>query len=215
MLVEEIMNTTPIHIKAEASIENAMNLIHQHKIRHLPVTDEKDRIIGIVSDRDIRDAAPSIFHAGEQKEDLQNPVSRIMTSPVITANRLDFVEEAAVVLYENDISALPVAEDNDKLAGIVTETKILHNLVRLTGAHQPSSRIEIKVSNVPGELAFISSIFQEEQINITSVLVYPGNNSESKYLTFRVQTMDPRRVIQKIEAAGYKTKWPRLPGGNE
>ncbi|RSL32926.1 CBS domain-containing protein [Salibacterium salarium] len=215
MLVEEMMQSDPIHISDTTTIENAMDLIHQHKIRHIPVTDTMDMLIGIVSDRDIRDASPSIFHVNEFKEDMKKPVSHIMKYPVITAHPLDFVEEAAVVLYENDISALPVVDDNDKLIGILTETDVLHTLVRLTGAHQPSSRIEVKVSNVPGQLAAISSIFKEAKVNVTSVLVYPGTSLDSKFLTFRVQTMDPRYLIKKLDDAGYETKWPRVPGLNE
>ncbi|MDQ0298545.1 acetoin utilization protein AcuB [Salibacterium salarium] len=215
MLVEEIMQSNPIHISDGTTIETAMDLIHQHKIRHIPVVDSSHILKGIVSDRDIRDASPSIFHVNEFKEDMKRPVSTIMKYPVITAHPLDFIEEAAVILYENDISALPVVEDDDKLKGILTETEVLHTLVRLTGAHQPSSRIEVKVSNVPGQLAAISSIFKEAQVNVTSVLVYPGTIPNTKFLTFRVQTMDPRQLIHNIEKLGYETKWPRVPGLNE
>ncbi|MGY4689200.1 acetoin utilization AcuB family protein [Salibacterium sp. K-3] len=215
MLVEEIMNSDPVCIHADDLIETAVEYIHRHKIRHIPVVDNNNILTGIVSDRDIRDASPSIFHTRSREEHLKNPVSRIMTYPVITASRLDVVEEAAFILYDKDISALPVIEDDDKLAGILTETNVLHTLVELTGAHQPSSRIEIKVEDQPGELAVITSIFQRKRINVISVLVYPGKDDTHKYLSFRVQTMDPRDIIQTLEKAGYEVSWPRIPGMNE
>ncbi|SDH73203.1 acetoin utilization AcuB family protein [Alteribacillus bidgolensis] len=215
MLVEEIMKPDIVTITKHTTIKEAMQLLHKKKIRHIPVVEEDRTIAGIVSDRDIRDASPSIFHLKEHEEDLQLPASKIMKSPVITVQRLDFVEEAAVILYENDISALPVVTEGEKVIGILTETDVLHTLVKLTGAHQPSSRIEVQVPNISGQLADISAIFKENKVNVISVLVYPDQGPETKILTFRVQTMDPRHIIQKIEAKGYEIMWPRVPGINQ
>ncbi|SFQ07701.1 acetoin utilization AcuB family protein [Salibacterium halotolerans] len=215
MLVEEIMNEDPVYLHAGDSIEKALKYIDQHKIRHIPIVDENHILTGIVSDRDIRDASPSIFHTRSQEEHLKKAVSRIMSVPVITANPLDVVEDAAVVLYNNGISSLPVTGDHDNLLGMVTESTVLHTLVELTGAHQPSSRIEVKANDRPGELAAVTSIFHRKQMNVISVLVYPGRDDVSKYLAFRVQTMDPRDVIHDLKEAGYEVSWPRIPGLNE
>lgn len=211
MLVEEIMKTDMIKIKEDTTIQEAMDLLQKHRIRHIPVVDEDMLIVGIVSDRDIRDASPSVFQLNALKEELNRPVSDIMKYPVITAHPLDFVEEAAVVLFENDISALPVAVD-DKLVGMLTETNVLHTIVKLTGAHQPSSQIEVVVPNIYGHLADLSALFKQHKINITSVLVYPSEDLKHKVLTFRVQTMDPRPIMNMIEEAGYHVKRPHFPG---
>lgn len=211
MYVEEIMKTDMINITKETTIQDAMDLLQKNRIRHIPVVDEHMLIVGIVSDRDIRDASPSVFQLDALKEELNRPVSDIMKYPVITAHPLDFVEEAAVVLFENDISALPVAID-DKLVGMLTETNVLHTIVKLTGAHQPSSQIEVVVPNIYGHLADLSALFKQHKINITSVLVYPSEDLTHKVLTFRVQTMDPRPVMNMIEEAGYHVKRPHFPG---
>ncbi|WP_252313562.1 acetoin utilization AcuB family protein [Sinobaca sp. H24] len=211
MLVEEIMKTDMIKINKDTTIQEAMDLLQKHRIRHIPVVDEDMLIVGIVSDRDIRDASPSVFQLNALKEELNRPVSDIMKYPVITAHPLDFVEEAAVVLFENDISALPVAVD-DKLVGMLTETNVLHTIVKLTGAHQPSSQIEVVVPNIYGHLADLSALFKKHKINITSVLVYPSEDLKHKVLTFRVQTMDPRPIMNMIEEAGYHVKRPHFPG---
>ncbi|WP_252314583.1 acetoin utilization AcuB family protein [Sinobaca sp. H24] len=211
MLVEEIMKTDMIKINKETTIKDAMDLLQKNRIRHIPVVDEDMLIVGIVSDRDIRDASPSVFQLDAIKEELNRPVSDIMKYPVITAHPLDFVEETAVVLFENDISALPVAVD-DKLVGMLTETNVLHTIVKLTGAHQPSSQIEVVVPNIYGHLADLSALFKQHKINITSVLVYPSEDLTHKVLTFRVQTMDPRPIMNMIEEAGYHVKRPHFPG---
>lgn len=212
MLVEEAMKTDVITVNKETTIQEAIELLEKHKIRHIPVVEQDHTLIGIVSDRDIRDARPSIFHKHlDDDQFLQEPVSKIMKSPVHTAHPFDCIDEAAVILYEKDIGSLPVVTDDDKLEGILTETDVLHTLIKLTGAHQPSSRIEVVVPNISGQLANIANILKEHDVNVTSVLVYPTKDTKNKTLTFRVQTMDPRQIISEIKKKGYEVSWPALP----
>lgn len=212
MIVEEIMNIGITTLKATATIQDAIEIMNKNRIRHIPIVDDEMHILGIVTNRDIRDASPSIFHADEHKEDFLKPVTEIMTTNVITAHRLDFVAEVSAIFYEHNIGCLPITED-DKLIGIITETDILHTLVELMGAHQPSSQIDVLVENITGKLADIAHIFKERKVNITSVLVYPYSDDPNyKVLTFRVQTMDPRGIIEAIEKEGYKVLWPNIPG---
>lgn len=211
MFVEEIMVKEVITIERTTLIRTALELLEKHRIRHIPVIDENHYVVGIVADRDIRDASPSIFQPGDDKKELDQPVSTIMTSPVITIMSYDLMADAAVVLYENDISALPVVSSDDKLVGILTETNVLHTLVKMTGANQPSSQIDIVVPNLSGQLAELSLIFKEKSTNVISVLLFPHKEIDKQVLSFRVQTMDPRRLIAAIEEKGYTVQWPRTP----
>ncbi|ARK31741.1 acetoin utilization AcuB family protein [Halalkalibacter krulwichiae] len=211
MIIEYIMKRNVITIKDTATIKEAMQLLELHQIRHIPITNERNRLVGIVSDSDIRDASPSIFHFTDHLEDFLKPISTIMKRNVITAHPLDFVEEVSTLFYEHHIGCLPILDD-DELVGIVTETDMLHTLVELMGAHQPSSHIEVKVENITGKLADIAAIFKELNVSIISVLVYPYHDPSYKILVFRVQTIDPRRIIKVIEANGYNVLWPSEPG---
>lgn len=212
MIVEEIMNKNVITLRPHDRIEMACEIIQTKRIRHIPIVNEKNHVIGIVTDRDIRDVSPSILHSEEHLEDLQKPIASIMTEEVITGHPLDFVEEICSIFYEHNIGCLPI-ESEGKLVGIVTETDMLHTLVKVMGADQPSSLIEIKVENKLGMLAEVAQIFSEKKVNIISVLIYPDkNDNSSKILLFRVQTMNPMRVIQELENYGYTVLWPNLPG---
>lgn len=210
MLVEEIMNKDVVTLTKDATIKDAMNTLNEHRIRHIPIVDEKNQVIGIVSDRDIRDAGPSTLDK-DHKVNLDQPISIIMKRDVFTAHPLDFVEEISSDFYEYNIGCLPIVED-DRLVGIVTETDMLHTLVRLMGAHQPSSQIEVRVENITGKLAEIAALFKKNNVNITSVLVYPCKDPNYKILVFRVQTMDPRSIIADIEREGYTIVLPQMPG---
>jgi acetoin utilization protein AcuB len=212
VIVEEIMKTAVTVLSKEDTIADAIRIMNEKRIRHLPITDEAGRLQGLVTDRDIRDATPSIFHTELFKEDLQRPLKMIMKTDIITGHPLDFAEEIAAVFYEQRIGCLPIINDN-KLVGIVTETDLLHTLVQLTGAHQPGSQIEVKVPNRAGMLFEIAEVICKRKANIQSVLVYPDKKDDKyKILVIRVQTMNPTLVVEDLKKAGHHVLWPSLPG---
>lgn len=212
MIVEEIMKTNVATLKPSNTIEDAIRLMESKRIRHIPITDDGKKVIGLVTDRDIKEAAPSIFRREEHSEDLQKPLDAIMKKNVITGHPLDFVEETAALFYEQKISCLPVVQDS-RLVGIVTETDLLYTLVELTGAHQPGSQIEIKVPNRTGTLYEIANVIRNRKANIQSILVYPDKKDDGyKILVIRVQTMNPVGLIHDLKAEGHHVLWPNIPG---
>ncbi|MCA0972779.1 acetoin utilization AcuB family protein [Halobacillus litoralis] len=212
MLVEEIMKSEVITLKADASIETALKLLQENHIRHIPIIDDEHQVIGIVSDRDVRDACPSIFDGDTNPDELQHPIESIMTSPVITVHPLDFVEEVASIFYEHEIASVPVTT-NDKLVGILTEKDMLYTLIQLTGTHVQSSQIEVKVINKPGILPKVTQVFGKRKVNISSVLIYPYKPDEAyKIIVVRLQTMNPLPIIEDLKAEGYEVLWPQMPG---
>jgi len=189
-------------------ISDALELMKEKRIRHLPIVNSNNELQGIVSDRDLRDASPSIFEDEKHKEFVNLTVSQVMVDDVITALPMDFVEEAALTMVEHQISCLPVEEDNI-LVGIITETDLLNTLVRLTGADLPTSRLEIKVDNESGQLSDVSNIIKEHKVNIQSVLVYPSFQDKSKkVLVFRIQSIDLRPLLSSLKQKNYNIIWP-------
>ncbi|WP_456273725.1 acetoin utilization AcuB family protein [Bacillus sp. AK031] len=212
MIVEEIMKTEVETLRAEDTIEQAIKLLRDKKIRHIPIVDDNMAVIGIVSDRDVKDGTPSIFQKDKAAEELQNPLKLIMKTNVITGHPLDFVEEAAALFYEHQIGCLPIVKEN-RLIGIITETDLLYTLIQLTGAHQPGSQIEVKVENRSGVLYEVAGIIRKHNANIHSVLVYPDRQDENyKILVFRVRTINPMAVIEDLKKEGYVVLWPNMPG---
>ncbi|WP_338472054.1 acetoin utilization AcuB family protein [Niallia sp. XMNu-256] len=216
MIVEEIMTTNLITLNEEQTISEAHKLMHLHKIRHIPILDNKDRLIGLVSDRDVRDALPSILIDIEKEKDvLHLPIKKIMKTNLITGHPLDFVEEIGAIFYEHKIGCLPIVRDH-QLVGLITTSDLLHSLVELTGAHQPGSQIEVKVPNQAGVLYEVSKFFHARKAKILSVLLYPDKSDERfKVFVIRVQTINPTDIINDLKNAGYEVLWPNLPGMNK
>ncbi|WP_339214274.1 acetoin utilization AcuB family protein [Ornithinibacillus sp. FSL M8-0202] len=209
MHVEEIMNRNVVTLSPTDSIAKAHELLVEYKIRHIPIVDKDNLVVGIVSDRDVRDASPSIFTSADSNSNiLEKEISSIMSSPVLTAHPLDFVEEVARIFYDREIACLPVVH-HDKLVGVITEKDLLYTLIQLTGTHVQGSQIEVKVPHKPGILPEVASIFGKRRVNISSVLVYPyRNDPDYKILVFRVQTMNPLPIIRDLRDAGYELMWP-------
>ncbi|MFQ3542478.1 acetoin utilization AcuB family protein [Halobacillus rhizosphaerae] len=212
MLVEEIMKKEVITLTPNETIETALHLLNQHHIRHIPIVDQDHNVIGIVSDRDVRDASPSTFETKSQAEELTNPIESIMTSPVTTVHPLDFAEEVASIFYEQEIACVPVTRNN-KLVGIITEKDMLYTLIQLTGTNVQSSQIEVKVINKPGILPQVTQVFGKRKVNISSVLIYPYKpDPKYKIIVVRIQTMNPLPTIEDLKSEGYEVLWPQMPG---
>lgn len=135
MQVEQWMNRDLVTVGPEDSFRTAMHLIRQKGIRHLPVVEGK-RLLGIVTDRDLRQAAPSgatslsIHELHYILEKLT--VREIMTKQVVTIRPDQTVEEAALLLLGHRIGGLPVVREGE-LLGIITETDILQAFLQLRG----------------------------------------------------------------------------------
>ncbi|KMZ39892.1 MULTISPECIES: CBS and ACT domain-containing protein [Bacillales] len=211
MRIEEIMRKNIVTIQPSTTIGEALLLLRANRIRHLPVI-ENDSLVGIVSDRDLRDALPSRLLTHDDDDTvLHKPVANIMNQQVITAHPLDFIEDAALQLYEHKIGSLPIVEGN-RLVGLITESDLFSSLIELFGVNKPSSHIEVEVDDRVGMLAEVSQVFRDAQVNVTSVVVFPGKKPAKKNLVFRVQTIDPRIVTQLLLEKGFSVIGPTEGG---
>ncbi|ASS74868.1 acetoin utilization protein AcuB [Tumebacillus algifaecis] len=203
MLVEQIMTREVVTLSPDNTLQEALDLSHHHRLRHLPVVQD-GLLVGLISDRDLRAAAPSTLEQAESDQILHDiRVEQLMIKDVITAHPLDFVEDAAAQIYKHSVGCLPVVSQG-KLTGIVTERDILRNLVEMMGVNAPTSRIEVEVPDKTGMLANISDLLRARRINTSAVMVFPSAKEGYRTIVFRIRTMDPRRFIQDIEAAGYR-----------
>ncbi len=141
MLVREFMHAEPVTITPDTPLLEAEWRMQEGGFRHLPIVDADDRLVGIVSDRDLREAAPSDATALSRQE-LTYLLSRlevrdVMKTPVITARPGEPAETAAIRMRENKVGALPVVQD-DRLVGIVTTDDMLGALVTMLKAQRGS-----------------------------------------------------------------------------
>ncbi|MCL1695289.1 MULTISPECIES: acetoin utilization AcuB family protein [unclassified Lysinibacillus] len=212
MIVEEIMNDEPYTLAPTNTVVEALKLMREKKVRHLPVIDEEHHVLGVITERDIKEALPSSLRDEPNSPVFNAKVEEIMVKNPLVGHPLDFVEEVALTFYESKVGCLPIVSGG-KLVGIVTTTDLLYTYIELTGATEPGSKIEIRVSDTPGILFEITKIFREHHANVQSVLVYPDSeNTQNKILSIRVKTLNPLAMIEELRKEGFDVLWPNLPG---
>ena len=199
--VRDAMTKEVVTIRPDAGVGEAWGLCRERNIRHLPVV-EGEKLVGIVSDRDLRDISPPRATADQENTLGYVRVREIMTADVVTAHPLDTIEHAARVLYEKNFNGLPVVADGE-LAGIITSTDLMRTLVELTGAGEGGSWIEVEVPNEPGTLAGITDEIRNRQVNIASIFLGPAGRETYRSIVLRLETTDPSPIVETLENAGY------------
>lgn len=206
MLVQDVMRRDVVTVAPDTTLPAAIHRMGERGIRHLPVV-EGDRLVGIVSDRDLKRAMGS--GSGLERDERADWLDRLcvaefMTRAVLTIGPGFPVEDAARVMVRERISALPVTEAG-RLVGIVTETDVLALFVRALGALEPSSRLDIPLGDRREALAEVVETVEGAATPISSVmtLVDPAGHRE---VVIRVATINPGPAIHALEARGYKPR---------
>ncbi|HKJ81840.1 MAG TPA: CBS and ACT domain-containing protein [Ignavibacteriaceae bacterium] len=202
MLISEVMKKNPVTVNFDIKLNEAYKLMQDKKIRHLPVLKE-EKLIGVVTDRDLRLATSKL---SEHPFDPETEVEKVMSHPVSTTSPNDPVERATQVMRELKIGCLPVVEEM-KLVGIVTNTDLLDALLMLTGVHQPSGRLDVRLPNKTGELARLTGLLSEQKVNIHSILTYPDKDGKVR-LVLRLGSMEMKMLAELICNAGFEVIWP-------
>ena len=217
LLVQDWMTRNLVTLSPEASVAEALTLCRERRIRHIPILEE-GRLVGIVSDRDLRDASPALGDPERASALQEIRVEDVMTREVITVDPQDSIENAAQEMYELKIESLPVvAEESvadegpvvaeEELLGIVTSSDVMRALVMLVGLSEPGCRIEVQAPSRAGTLAEAVGKIQGLEVDIVSVLSDPDLRSGNRTMVFQLATADPSSVIQSLKTAGYEVSW--------
>lgn len=202
------MKTNLVTITPDTSVLKAREMMDNHRISHLPVTDGKAHLLGIVTDRDLKKAWASpatTLSVHELTYALQKlPVSDIMTKKVITATPDMSIERAARILHDNRIGALPVLKD-DKLAGILTVTDLMELLLNALGMSDDSRRFSLIQRDRIGVLADVGKLMQQADVNIRSVIIVPLKGYKDVWqIILRVNAAVYDRAVDVLKAAKYQ-----------
>ena len=217
LLARDWMTRKLVTLSPEASVAEALTLCRERRIRHIPILEE-GRLVGIVSDRDLRDASPALGDAQRASALQEIRVGDVMTREVSTADPQDSIENLAQEMYELKIGSLPVVAEGpmvdeglaaaeEELLGIVTSSDVMRALVTLAGLPEPGCRIEVRAPNRVGLLAEVASKIQDLEVDIFSVLSDPDRRSGNRTMVFQLETTDPSSVMQALKTAGYEVSW--------
>ena len=131
--ISEVMNTDIYTLNENDSVLDARRLMAEHHIRHIPVVTEGNRLVGVVSQRDVLAAADSnlvVAPEDSQAQEAYVTVSSIMSVSVNTVEESASLRGAALYMQKNKIGCLPVVH-NDKLTGIITDSDFVAIAINL------------------------------------------------------------------------------------
>jgi len=207
MFVGKRMSRNLITVTPDTSILKAKNLLKEHSIDQLPVVEGR-RLVGIITDRDIRDNSPSpastlsVHELNYLLSEMK--VEKVMTRKVFTTTPGTTIEEAARLINEKHVNSLPVVAGGD-LVGLITTCDLLNVLLDFMGVHNtPSRRVQLRLSSDPGELAKIEGIINGMGLSIVSIIsTIDKDNGDVRSTLVRVGTDNIDELRRVLEDAGY------------
>lgn len=202
MLVGERMSHPVISIQPDVSIQDALYRMKAENIRRLPVIDRRGVLVGIVTERELLHASPSdatSLSVWEVTYLLSRiKVQDIMVKDVITVNEDTPIEEAARVMTDHKVGALPVMR-GERVVGIITETDLFKIFTELMGAREQGTRVTVMAPNVPGTLVKISRVIYDAGGDIIAMGTFMGESSAERELTFKVRGADMEKMLAELK----------------
>ncbi len=207
MLIQNWMTTEVITVTPETSLLKIGKLMRDNNVRRLPVLDDKGHVVGIISDRDVRDASPSKATTLDMYEMhyllAELKAKDIMTPRPFTVKPTDTVEKAAMMMLDNKFGGLPVVEESGRLVGIISDQDVFKALVSITGVREGGIQLGIEITNRPGAMKPIFDLLRAHGARILSVL--SANNQDGDRQVFlRLREMESREAEEAVIA---DVKW--------
>jgi acetoin utilization protein AcuB len=210
LLVENWMNPNVITVDADDSMLDATKLLKEHNIRHLPVL-EKGKLVGVITDRDLKRAAPSDATALEAHELLyliaNIKVREIMTKNPITVPYNYTIEEAAELLLQARISGMPVVDKDGDVIGTITQTDLFKVLISLTGVGKKGVQFAFLLEDRPGSIKDVADVIRAYGGRMASILSsYEKAPEGHRYVYIRMYDVNQGKMPQLKEELKKKAK---------
>jgi acetoin utilization protein AcuB len=208
MLIKDWMTKDPITINQDTSMIKAIHIMKEHRFRRLPVLSGEGKVVGMVTDRDLKEASPSKATTLDVHElyyllaELQ--VKEIMSRNPISVSQDDTVEHAAQIMLDNTISGMPVVDQAGLIKGIITQSDIFRAFMHITGILQGGVQFALRLDDRPGILKEVADLVRGQGGRMVSLLTYYRSAEENvREVYIRVKNLSPEAVeVAKAELGG-------------
>jgi acetoin utilization protein AcuB len=198
MLVKDWMTTEPITVSPETSIMKASQIMKENNIRRLPVINDKGQVVGIISDRDLKEASPSKATTLDVHELYyllsELKVKDVMSRRVITIKPTDTVEKAAVIMLEHKVTGLPVVA-GDQLLGVLSQGDVFRVLTSITGIYRGGTQFSFLLPDRAGTIKDVGDLIRKHGARMVSILTsYDMCEEGTRNVYIRVADMAPDKL---------------------
>jgi acetoin utilization protein AcuB len=208
MLIDKSMTQKVITIETDTTIFEAKEKMEKNNIRHLPVVEKDNTLVGIITDRDIRSAMPSIMvidqeSAKEKERIFKLQVKDIMTRNPVTISPTNTLEDALLLIQKMRVGAFPVVDPQGKLKGIISVHDLIRAFINVLGIEEPGTLLCILIEDKIGQIKKIVDVITEEKISLGSILVARHWEEGKKAVFPYLLTINVARVKKKLESLGF------------
>jgi acetoin utilization protein AcuB len=209
MFVSKSMTKKLITVTGETDILKVGKIMSDNRIRHVPVVDDSYILLGIVTDRDIRSAMPSVaiedFNSKEERNKLSSLKAKdIMTKDLVTVSPTYTLQDVLLLFQKHHFGALPVIDDNKVLLGIISIRDLLRAFIGVMGIREPGTLLCIVAEQKVGQMKKIVDIITAENISMGSILVARHWEEGKRAIFPYLLTQNLVRVKKKLQEAGYE-----------
>lgn len=201
MLVGERMKHPVITLPPDMPINEALNFMRKEKIRRTPVV-QGGKLLGIISEKDLLNASPSsatTLSVWEMNYLVSKiPVSEVMKKNVLTVTEDTPIEEAARVMADNKIGALPVLRGGN-IVGIITETDLFKLFLEMMGARESGVSVSALIHEQHGQLAKITQAISNAKGNFVAFGQFAGEDPSNRLIAFKVAGLSLEEVKSLVE----------------
>jgi acetoin utilization protein AcuB len=173
MLVQHWMTRDVVTVEAGTPFLEARLLMKEKRIRHLPVV-ERGKLVGVVTDRDLKEAAPSGATTLDVYEVnyllLKMTVRDLIKKTPITVKPTNSVEKAALLMHDHRIGCLPVVDEAGALVGMITEMDLLGVMVEILGYKEKGTRIGFQVPDTPEACQDLVRVLRDFRLDLRSLV---------------------------------------------
>jgi acetoin utilization protein AcuB len=207
MLVKGWMNTQVITVGEGTPMAKASIIMKENNIRTVPVMNKKSALIGIVTDRDIRDASPSMATSLNIHE-LNYLISRVKVKDIMSTDLVvvapdETIEFAAILMLDNKISSLPVLNEKGALVGIITQTDIFRSMIHITGIYTGGVQFALSLEDRSGSIREVADEIRSFDARIVSILsTRQGAEAGRHNVYIRIRPLaenEIRRLLKRLE----------------
>lgn len=208
MFVSRSMTRQVITVDPDVRIFDAQELMQANDIRHLPVVEKDDKLVGIVTDRDIRSALPYSFFKKSLDETEKEKISELRVKDIMSKKPISIsptytIQDALLVIQDSRVGALPVVDEQGKVTGIISVRDLLRAFINVLGIGEPGTLLCILVEEKVGQLKKIVDAVTAENISFGSVLVARYWDEDKRAVFTYLLTLNVARVKKKLEDLGF------------
>lgn len=207
MYIYERMTKNAISAQPDMTVSKVYQIMKETRHSQLPVINENLEIIGLITEKTLAEINPTNSSSALKEYEINYLLSHtkiyeIMQTGVFKINKNKSIEDGALLMKENHIGFLPVTNDDNTLAGVITRFDIFKAFIEIMGIKEPGTRISILYNNNLSDFYKIIDIIRQYNLEIKNI-----NNFNSKgksEIIIKLSNSNVTDLIKKLENENFK-----------